>query len=91
MIGTCEHEGLLFGESPRMSLLSNLPATLGPNHFDAKGVEKLLALVITEENHANAEELRKEGRELYLKDIHEDDKAKIASAFVRVGSYSEEK
>ena len=36
------------------------------------------------DDHPNAEELRKEGRELYLKDIDEDDKVAVAEAFVKV-------
>ncbi|KAK6760149.1 hypothetical protein RB195_021595 [Necator americanus] len=73
MIGTCQHEGLLF-------------ATLSPSHFNKKGFEKLLSIVITSENHANYEELRRQARELYLSDVNLDNKVEVAKAYVKLYS-----
>ncbi|CAB3401147.1 unnamed protein product [Caenorhabditis bovis] len=74
MVGTCEYEGLLF-------------ASLGPAHFDEKGIDKLLSLLITEENHSNFEELRKEAKELYLKnENNEDDKEAQARGYIELYS-----
>ncbi|CAI5455918.1 unnamed protein product [Caenorhabditis angaria] len=72
MIGTCEHEGLLF-------------ASLGPNNFDEKGIDKLLALLITEENHQNFEELREEAKALYMKK-DEEDKEAITKGYIELYS-----
>ncbi|VDM74328.1 unnamed protein product [Strongylus vulgaris] len=73
LVGTCQHEGLLF-------------ATLSPGNFNMKGFEKLLSIVITPENHANYEELRKQARELYLSGVNLDDKLEVAKAYVKLYS-----
>lgn len=73
MVGTCEHEGLLF-------------ASLGPSNFDEKGIDKLLALLITEENHEDFEALREEAKKMYLKKLSddEDDKEVAARGYIQV-------
>uniref|UniRef100_A0A915ATG3 Carboxylesterase type B domain-containing protein n=2 Tax=Parascaris univalens TaxID=6257 RepID=A0A915ATG3_PARUN len=53
MIGTCQYEGLLF-------------AALGANHFNLRGMEKLLSIVIPEDKFPNWKELREEARRIYL-------------------------
>ncbi|CAL2049913.1 unnamed protein product [Caenorhabditis brenneri] len=75
MVGTCEHEGLLF-------------ASLGPSNFDEKGIDKLLALLITEENHEDFEALREEAKKLYLKkeSEEEDDKEVAARGYIQLYS-----
>ncbi|KAK6057525.1 Carboxylesterase [Cooperia oncophora] len=65
LIGTCQHEGLLFG------------------------IEKLLSVVITPENHSNFEELRRQARDLYLCNINIESKEELYSdIFVNNGTYS---
>ncbi|CAJ0609031.1 unnamed protein product [Cylicocyclus nassatus] len=73
LIGTCQHEGLLF-------------ATLSPGNFNMKGFEKLLSIVITPENHANYEDLRRQARELYLHGVNLDNKVEVAKAYVKLYS-----
>ncbi|WKY14686.1 hypothetical protein Q1695_000315 [Nippostrongylus brasiliensis] len=73
LIGTCQHEGLLF-------------ATLSPSHFNLKGIDKLLSVVITPENHANFEDLRRQARDLYTADINLDSKEEVARAYVKLYS-----
>uniref|UniRef100_A0A7I5EDU0 Carboxylic ester hydrolase n=1 Tax=Haemonchus contortus TaxID=6289 RepID=A0A7I5EDU0_HAECO len=73
LIGTCQHEGLLF-------------ATLSPNHFNLKGIDKLISVVITPENHANFEDLRRQARDLYLRNVNLDSKEEIARAYVKLYS-----
>ncbi|RCN28580.1 Carboxylesterase [Ancylostoma caninum] len=73
LIGTCQHEGLLF-------------ATLSPSHFNIRGLDKLLSVVITPENHGNYEDLRRQARELYLSGVNLDNKVEVARAYVKLYS-----
>ncbi|KHJ75767.1 hypothetical protein OESDEN_24617 [Oesophagostomum dentatum] len=73
LIGTCQHEGLLF-------------ATLSPNNFNMKGFEKMLSIVITPENHSNFEDLKKQARDLYLSGVDLDNKVEVAKAYVKLYS-----
>ncbi|VDM53956.1 unnamed protein product [Angiostrongylus costaricensis] len=73
LIGTCQHEGLLF-------------ATLSPNQFNLKGIEKLISLVITPENHENFEELRQQALKLYTDDVNLANKEQVARAYVKLYS-----
>ncbi|KAJ1360204.1 hypothetical protein KIN20_019127 [Parelaphostrongylus tenuis] len=73
LIGTCEHEGLLF-------------ATLGPNNFNMKGMEKLIAVVITPDNYENFDELRQEALGMYARDVNLANKEEVARAYVKLYS-----
>ncbi|EPB77658.1 Carboxylesterase [Ancylostoma ceylanicum] len=73
LVGTCQHEGLLF-------------ATLSPSHFNIRGLDKLLSVVITPENHVNYEDLRRQARELYLSDVNLANKVEVARAYVKLYS-----
>ncbi|VDP02803.1 unnamed protein product [Heligmosomoides polygyrus] len=70
LIGTCQHEGLLF-------------ATLSPSHISLKSVDKLLSVIITPENHANFEELRQQARDIYLSGVDLDNKEEVARAYIK--------
>lgn len=73
LIGTCQHEGLLF-------------ATLSPSHISLKSVDKLLSVIITPENHANFEELRRQARDIYLSGVDLDNKEEVARAYIKLYS-----
>ncbi|GMT33076.1 hypothetical protein PFISCL1PPCAC_24373, partial [Pristionchus fissidentatus] len=73
MVGTCEHEGLLF-------------AVLAPNSFDEKGIDKLLSIVIPPELNPEWKELREEAKSIYMEGVDEYDRQEVARAYVKLYS-----